>query len=121
MILAVGSAVGIVIGNQIGKGEEENAYKSSIKSLKVTFSIGIITGLLLFIIAPYVVKVFDVQPTTHYLAINGIRVLGITMMGRSVNYTFAIGIFRAGGDVKNIAILELVSIWSIAVIGAKIL
>jgi putative MATE family efflux protein len=125
IIGGLASACAIMIGNKIGEGNEEKAFNYAVRSLKLALILGFIHGTVLFLIAPLVPKWFNITPDTYSITVNVIRVLGIVIFVKFFNFVMSIGVLRSGGDTKFIMLLELATIWLIAVptafVGALIL
>ena len=100
VIRGVSAGAGIIIGNLLGAGKLYKAREYGGRITRLSIAIGIITGLLLIVIAPVVSRAAPMSDTAKgYLGFMLI-VLGINLMGQSVNTTVLDGIFCAGGDAK---------------------
>lgn len=125
LIGGLASATAIMIGNKIGEGTEETAYKYAVKSLKLALVLGFVHGLLLLLVAPFIAHWFNVSQDTYVITVNVLRVMAFVIFAKFFNFVMSIGVLRSGGDTKFIMILELLTIWVIAVpvafIGALVL
>lgn len=98
VIRGVSAGAGILIGNLLGANELEKAKNYGARITHIAIAIGVITGALLMLISPLVVRIAPMSETARgYLQFMMI-VLGFNMMGQAVNTTVLDGIFCAGGD-----------------------
>ena len=114
-IRGVSAGAGIIIGNLLGAGKLDKARKYGGRITRLSIAIGIITGLLLIVVAPVVSRAAPMSDTAKgYLGFMLI-VLGINLMGQSVNTTVLDGIFCAGGDAKFDMKGNIGAMWCFAV------
>lgn len=115
VIRGVSAGAGIIIGNLLGAGKLDKARKYGGRITRLSIAIGIITGLLLIVVAPVVSRAAPMSDTAKgYLGFMLI-VLGINLMGQSVNTTVLDGIFCAGGDAKFDMKGNIGAMWCFAV------
>ena len=115
VIRGVSAGAGIIIGNLLGAGKLYKAREYGGRITRLSIAIGIITGLLLIVIAPVVSRAAPMSDTAKgYLGFMLI-VLGINLMGQSVNTTVLDGIFCAGGDAKFDMKGNIGAMWCFAV------
>lgn len=105
------SAASIIIGNNIGSGNEERALDYSNKIAKLSLLTGFILGIIVWITAPIVVKPFSVTAETAQNVINVLRIMGVFFTLRSYNMVMIVGVFRGGGDTTYAMALQGCTIW----------
>lgn len=111
MSMGFGNASAIMLGNELGAGNKERAIDYSKKfSIIVTLS-GLLFGVLMFITAPLVVNLFNVEKEVMENTILILRVFGIFMPIKFFAVTLIIGILRSGGDTVYSMLLESSAIW----------
>lgn len=111
----VASAGGILVGNVLGENKIEKAKDYASRVMKLTILTGIIGGLVVLAITPFVMRFADLSGTAMgylrvMLLINSYYVLGI-----AVNTTLIAGLFRAGGDSRFGCICDGITMWCYAV------
>lgn len=125
LLIGVASAAAIMIGNKIGANEEDVAREYSKKISVLSVIIGFSLGIILWILAPLVLKPFNVTAETYSDTIKVLRVIAIFFSLRAFNMVMIVGVFRGGGDTKYAMALQGCTIWLYSVpmsfIGAVIL
>ncbi|MBU5590457.1 MATE family efflux transporter [Clostridium sp. MSJ-4] len=123
--MGIANAAAVMIGNKIGEREEEEAIRYSKLFSVLSPTVGIVMGTLLIVLAPLILKLFNVSPTTYSDSIKVLRVIGLILPIKFFNSLLVVGILRAGGDTKFSLFLETGSVWLIGVplsfIGALVL
>lgn len=123
-IVGIGSAVGVIVGQEIGKGNFDNSYKLSKEMLKINGILGLTVGFIIFISAEFLVSFYNIPPEIKKISANIIRVLAVFFPIKALNFTNMVGILRAGGDTKRIMIIDILAMWGtgipLAFIGYKL-
>lgn len=117
MVLCIGlaSAAAIMVGNKIGAGEEDVAVDYSHKIGKVSPALGLVIGLAVWILAPLIVKPFNVEAETFKATVTVLRIMALICPIRSYNVVMIVGIFRGGGDTLYSTLVQLGTVWFYAV------
>lgn len=127
MVLCIGlaSAAAIMVGNKIGANEEDVAVDYSHKIGKVAPALGLIIGIAVWVLAPAIVRPFNVEAETFKATVTVLRIMALICPIRSYNVVMIVGIFRGGGDTLYSTLVQLGTIWFYAVpmafIGATVL
>ena len=117
MVMGIGVAVAasIVVGNQIGSGDEEKAIESAFKLGVLAPIIGTIMGIALYVAAPYVVKVFIVEAGTITSTITVLRIMACVAPLRFFNVVMIVGVFRGGGDTTYSMVVQSGVMWLLSI------
>jgi putative MATE family efflux protein len=110
-ILGVGNACAILVGNQIGAEDQQEAYRTASRSLRLTIFIAIGMGLIMFFSKDLILQIYHISATTRESARLVITCLSIAMLVKSWNIVLIIGILRGGGDTRFALGLELATMW----------
>lgn len=113
--IGIASASAILIGNKIGAGKEEDAKEDATKISLFSILLGVIIGVLFFLLAPFIAMLFKITPETYRNVILVLRVMAVVLPLRFFGITQIIGVLRGGGDVMYAIITELVAVWLIGV------
>lgn len=116
MCLGIGAGSGIMIGNELGRGDLAKAKEYGGKLCRISLAAGIVSGLVLLALSPLVLKFagkLSVQ-SLEYLKIM-LCICAYYMIGKSVNSTIVAGIFCAGGDTRFGLLCDLVTMWLVIV------
>ncbi|XVG96184.1 MATE family efflux transporter [Eubacteriales bacterium KG127] len=112
---SVGDAALILIGEQLGRRENEYAEEIAKKMLKIGTVIGAIGGLGLYFIGGKMVEFFNLTSQGAVYSDRLLLVMGIAMIAKVFNTILVIGILRAGGDTKFAMIAECSAVWLLGV------
>ena len=114
--LGIGAGSGIIVGNVLGTGKLEEAKKLGDKLMKLSLTAGIVSGLIILLMSPFVVSMsVTLSPTAkHYLQIM-LMVCSYYIVGKAITCTTNAGIFCAGGDTKFSLVCDTITMWVIVV------
>lgn len=117
---SIGSACAVLVGNQIGAGQEDRAQLYAGRSLVFGMLGGLLMGGIVLIVRPFILPVYKVSPLVTEYAWQLLGMMAATMWLRLANLVQFIGILRAGGDTRFALLLDGVIIWVIGVPSAAI-
>ena len=106
--MGIANASSVIIGQAIGAGNHEKAMGMARKIMKIAFVFSIICACFLEIIAKPGLVFYTLKPEVLEMTVRVIRVLGVAVFFKMLNWTILIGILRAGGDTKAAFILDTV-------------
>ena len=115
VFFGIGSATAIMVGNLIGQGENEKAYRYAGRSLGLQITGAALMGLFVYLFAGILFQFFKVSPEVIADARNILTVLALGMSVRSANHVIIIGILRSGGDTRFSLFLDGMIIWLVGV------
>lgn len=118
--LAMGEAVGILIGQKLGSGEIEGAKEDARKLIAFTVACGIVFGILMLAISPFFPQLYKVSDTVKELATKFIMVYAIMMPFYAYTHASYFTI-RAGGKTWLTMLFDSCFVWLISVPAALIL
>ncbi|RKD29556.1 MATE family efflux transporter [Thermohalobacter berrensis] len=113
--IGMGNASSVMIGNKIGANEEKEAISYAKKFSILGPSIGLVMGIILILLSPFILKLFSVNNVVHQNASRILIIMGIFMAIRVFNIILVVGILRGGGDTKFSLFLETGSVWLVGV------
>jgi putative MATE family efflux protein len=111
----IGHACAILVGNRIGAGEEDQAFRYAARSevLGMVGAMGI--GSIVIASANSILSLYNVSPVVIDYAHHVLTILGLLLWLRASNMILFIGIFRSGGDTRFALVLDGVIIWVVGV------
>jgi Na+-driven multidrug efflux pump len=115
VFLAVGNACAIMVGNQIGSGDERLAYRTAGHSLGLVMLGGIGVGGILLITAPVIFGLYKVSPEVINYVRKLILVLACFVWIRAANHTLIIGVMRSGGDTRFSFLIDVGGVWLVGI------
>lgn len=112
----IGIGAGIIVGNELGKGEMERATEYGNRLFKLAVFAGAVSGLILLAVSP-VLRIFtgSLSAQAHSYLKNMMYICTYYMIGKSVNTTVIAGVFCAGGDTKFGLKCDAVTMWVILI------
>lgn len=117
IVFGIGIAVSasIMIGNKIGSNEEETAHDYSLKIGILAPLVGFILGFLIWILAPVIAGLFEIEAATLASTVTVLRIMGLFSPLRFFTMVMIIGVFRGGGDTRYTTRLQFCTVWLFAV------
>lgn len=112
----IGIGAGIIVGNELGKGEMERATEYGNRLFKLAVFAGAVSGPILLAVSP-VLRIFtgSLSAQAHSYLKNMMYICTYYMIGKSVNATVIAGVFCAGGDTKFGLKCDAVTMWVILI------
>ena len=111
----VGSAAGIVVGNELGAGELEKGKAYGIRLKNLSWVIGFASTAIVFALTPLVVRMVILTDRAHSYLTGMMMIMGIYMIGRCVNTVTINGVLDGGGDTLFDMYSLAVCMWGIAI------
>lgn len=114
--LGIGAGSGIIVGNELGNGNLEQAKVYGKKLCQAAVVSGILSGIVLLVCQPCIflfASNLSVQ-AQEYLKIM-LLVCSYYLIGKSVNCTVIAGIFCAGGDTRFGLCCDTITMWVIII------
>lgn len=113
--IGLGNATAILVGNLIGKGEKEQAFKYAGRSLGLQIAAGVLIGLLVFLFADGIFSLYKVSAQVIESARSILTLMAAAIWLRAANMVIIVGILRAGGDTRFSLALDGLVIWIVGV------
>ena len=113
--LGLGNAGSIIVGNRLGADRLQEAKEVGETLTKTAIIAGIVSGLVLIDLSPFITKMVDLTPTARGYLQKMLLISSYYIAGKSVNCMTIGGIFAAGGDSKFGMLCDSVTLWCITV------
>ena len=111
----VGSAAGIMVGNELGAGNLELGKAYGIKLKNPSWVIGFASTALVLAITPLIVRFVILSETAQSYLTGMMVIMAIYMIGRCVNTVTINGVLDGGGDTVFDMYSLAVCMWGIAI------
>ena len=115
MCNGIGSAAGIIVGNELGAGRLEQGKKYGIKLKNISFVIGFISTAIVLAVTPLVVNGVILTDRAREYLIWMMVIMSVYMIGRCVNTVTINGVLDGGGDTIFDLYSLIVCMWMIAI------
>ncbi len=111
----ISHACAVMVGNQIGAGEEEEAYRSALRSLSLASIGSLLVGCAILLAAGPVLSWYKVSPVVVDHAHKVMVIIAVFLLIRATNTVFFVGVFRSGGDIRYAFFLDAGIVWMVGV------
>ena len=111
----VGSAAGIMVGNELGAGNLEKGKAYGIRLKNISFVIGFASMLVVFALTPLVTRMVILTDEAQSYLTGMMIIMGVYMIGRSVNTVTINGVLDGGGDTLFDMYSLAVCMWGVAI------
>ncbi len=108
--MAVGSAIGIILGQMLGAGRLEEAHKASYKMIFFSFSIALVVGIIYAIIAEFVPLLYNTEPEIRLLATRLMQLSAIAMPFDGITHASYFTL-RSGGKMMVTFLFDCGFMW----------
>jgi putative MATE family efflux protein len=115
LFIGAGTATSVAVGNLIGAGEKEKAYRYSGRSLGLGIGLAVLVGVIVLLTRDPVIALYKVSSEAADAAYRILTILGLFLWIRMTNMIVIIGILRSGGDTRYSLFLDGVIIWILGV------
>ena len=112
--VAMGEAVGILIGQILGSGKIDMAKKNAFKMVWFTVAFGLIFGVLMMIVSPFFPLIFVATDEIRHLATWLILITGLLMPFYSFTHA-SYFIIRSGGNTLITMVFDSGFVWLLSV------
>lgn len=109
------TAAGIIVGNELGKGDLEKGKIYGNRMLVLASISGLLVVALCFIITPFSIHFGKLSETADKYLIQMMLVMSVYMFGRYFNTIVINGVFAAGGDTMFDMYSLAITMWGIAI------
>lgn len=115
LLIGLGSATAVLVGNKIGAGEEKLAHAYAGRSIGLAIVFGWLIGGALLLIRTPVLGLYHVSPLVIDNAYHMMTFAALAIWIRACNMIIIIGALRSGGDTVFSLILDGLVIWVLGV------
>lgn len=115
MCNGIGSAAGIMVGNELGAGRLELGKAYGIKLKNISYIIGLISAVLVLAVTPFVMKMVILTEQAQDYFVSMMVIMSVYMIGRCVNTVTINGVLDGGGDTIFDMYSLIVCMWMIAI------
>ncbi len=115
MCNGIGSAAGIIVGNELGAGRLETGRAYGIKLKNISYVIGFISTALVLAVTPLIVNMVILTDQARKYLVGMMVIMSVYMIGRCVNTVTINGVLDGGGDTIFDLYSLIVCMWLIAI------
>lgn len=120
LYFGIGHAIAVMICKELGSGRTEGMFALGSALLKRALAAGVIAGVILTaltftVLLPFVIPLFAESGATASLAQAMLLISCAAAPARAINFTIIVGILRGGGDTKAAMLIDIISMYALAV------
>lgn len=112
---SLANASAVMLGNEIGAGNKENAYSYAITFILLGILVGILLGAGLIYSSPFILSLYKISSEVYYNSKIILFIMGLLIWVRIITTMLIIGILRSGGDTTYSLFIEIGCVWGIGV------
>lgn len=105
----VGNATAMIIGENLGKGETESAFRNGKLSIRVVWVLNVVMTILMALLSKPIAGIYHFSGETNHLLVITLLTMALTLTPKMLGYMYIVGILRAGGDTVFCMKLEIVT------------
>jgi putative MATE family efflux protein len=110
----IATAVAVMVGNTLGENKLEEAQDNAKKLIFTAWIASVIVGIVLFIISPLIVGLYDIQAETALIAKTNLRINSFMIWFYSLNVAIYFTL-RSGGDMRSTIMVDAGYMWVVMV------
>ena len=119
-LIALGSAIGIIVGQKLGAGEIEEAVDTDRKLIAFSVAICMVIGAVLFFLAPVFPGFYNTDGSVKELATGFLRIAAVFIPVHAF-YNATYFTLRSGGKTFITFLFDACSLWCVSVVCATLL
>ena len=111
MFSGLSSAAVVMVGKRLGQDNKNEAFSISKYLMKVGFIGSLIIAAVLVILAPFYVKLYNIEPEVARITIYIIDALAVVIFAKILNMILGGGIIRSGGNTNITLVIDAIGTW----------
>lgn len=115
LFFGTGHATGVVLGNQMGRGELEESHRDAWKIIDLMILVAVGIGVVIIAMAPLLPKLFNASAEVAAMNESCMIMFALFLPMKIINMHVIPGILRSGGDTLFAAILDIGGVWLIGI------
>ena len=113
--MGLASTSSVMTANTVGRGDYDDAMQQGVTFLALSAMIGVLGGVLVNILKPFVVNFYNVTPETKAIATQLMTVIAFLMVFQAVQSVMTKGVLRGGGDTRFLMVADVLFLWILSV------
>lgn len=105
------SAAGVILGNTIGEGKEEQALADSKRFLVLIPVLGLVVSGLMIVLRTSLLQLYGIQPEIESIVSLLLVIHAIYFVPKAFSVVMIVGILRSGGDTTFACLLDILPVW----------
>lgn len=114
-LCGLSQAAGVIIGKQLGSGENDNAFQASKKLLIYGAVSSIVLSAVVVLFSGLYVNIYQVDETVKAMTKQLLLAYALVAPFKVLNMILGGGILRSGGQTKYVMFVDMIGTWCIGV------
>ena len=114
-IFGAGNASAVIIGNTVGSGRYQLARARAMKLIVISFGLGVFAMLLMLVLKKPILSLYSISDVSKIYANQMMTVYAFLALFQAFGMVALVGVLRGGGDTRFVALVDVLSIWLIAI------
>ena len=115
LFFGISNACAILVGNRIGAGDQDKAFRYAVRSLGLGVGLAVVMGGVVLLISRPILTLYKVSPDVLLETRRILTVIACFLWLRISNLIYYVGILRSGGDTRYAFIFDVGTIWLVGV------
>lgn len=111
----IGSAAGIMVGNELGAGRLDRGKAYGVKLKNISYIIGFLSAALVLAVTPFITKMVVLTAQAREYLLGMMAVMAVYIIGRCINTVVINGVLDGGGDTLFDMYSLIVCMWMLAI------
>lgn len=111
MFSGLSSAAVVMVGKRLGQNDKEEALSISKYLIKAGFGGSVIIAAVIVALAPFYVRLYNVEPQVREQAIYILYALAAVIFAKILNMIIGGGIIRSGGNTGITMVIDMIGTW----------
>ena len=104
----------VVVGQTIGKGDREEAYRQGVTCTWVSLGLGVAVAVVSLLVGGPYIGIYNLSDTTRQTAYELLYASAVISLFMMTSSTLTKGILRGAGDTKYLMVLDTVFLWLVS-------
>ena len=111
---AMGGASGVVIGNTVGEGDVDRAYREGLAYIIISVGYGLAVSVIFLLFSDWYLGIYNISAET--LALSRVFFLCTVFLSpiQTLAYVTSKGILRGGGDTRFLMVFDIILLWLVS-------
>ncbi|NLK20641.1 MAG: MATE family efflux transporter [Epulopiscium sp.] len=115
IFFGISSACGVMLGNEIGYGNEKKAFSYAKRFAIIGPILALIMGVIVVITSPLILSIFNISQNVYLDSTKIIAIFALILPFKVFNLFTVVGILRSGGDTTYGLAMDAAGVWLIGV------
>jgi len=110
-IQGMSNASCVITGQTLGEGRADDAFNQGITFTALSAIIGVLAGLLITAISPFIISFYEITEETRAIAQELMIAVAFIVVFQSIGSVMTKGVLRGGGDTKFLMVADVLFLW----------